>query len=67
MIEKAASENNEGKRVAIYKKAQKLLTEEDVAIIPLFVDAINVLVSPQVKGLQLNAMDLLKLDSVTVN
>lgn len=67
LIEKAASETSVAKREAIYKKAQKLLTEDDVAIIPLFVDAINVLVAPQVKGLQLNAMDLLKLDSVTVN
>lgn len=64
LIEKAAGEGSMPKRLAIYKKAQVLLTEQDAVMIPLFVDALNVLVSPQVKGLELNAMDLLQLKSV---
>lgn len=67
LIEKAASEATPAKRVAIYKKAQQLLTEEDTVIIPLFIDAINVLISPQAKNVELNAMDLLKLNRVTVD
>ena len=49
-----------------YKKAQKMLTEDDAVIIPLFVDALNVLVSPKVKGLSLNAMDSLRLKDVVI-
>jgi len=64
LIAKAASESSMAKRLALYKKAQVLLTERDVAIIPLFIDALNVLVAPQVKGLELNAMDNLQLKSV---
>lgn len=64
LIEKAAGETAMPKRLAIYKKAQKLLTEQDAVMVPLFVDALNVLVSPQVQGLELNAMDLLQLKPV---
>jgi oligopeptide transport system substrate-binding protein len=64
LIEKAAGESSMPKRLAIYKKAQVLLTEQDAVMLPLFVDALNVLVSPQVQGLELNAMDLLHLKSV---
>lgn len=64
LIEDAAGESSKAKRVALYKKAQVLLTEKDTVIIPLFVDAINVLASPEVKNLTLNAMDYLMLRDV---
>jgi oligopeptide transport system substrate-binding protein len=64
LIETAAGESSLPKRLALYRKAQVLLTEKDAVIIPLFVDAINVLVSPSVKGLRLNALDLLQLKNV---
>lgn len=67
MIEQAASETAMPKRLALYKKAQVLLTEKDAVIIPLFIDALNVLVSPTVKGLELNAMDHLELKDVSIN
>jgi oligopeptide transport system substrate-binding protein len=66
MIEQAASESAMPKRLAIYKKAQTLLLEKDTAIVPLFVDALNVLVSPQAKGVELNAMDHLLLKHVVM-
>lgn len=66
MIEQAASESAMPKRLAIYKKAQALLLEKDTAIVPLFVDALNVLVSPQAKGVELNAMDHLQLKHVVM-
>jgi oligopeptide transport system substrate-binding protein len=64
LIELAAGESSMPKRLALYRKAQELLLEEHAAIIPLFVDALNVMVSPQVKGLELNAMDQLILKNV---
>ncbi len=67
LIEQAAGESSLPKRLALYKKAQVLLTEKDTVIIPLFVDALNVLVSPTVKGLELNAMDNLHLKNVQMN
>lgn len=47
------------KRLAVYNEAQTLLTETDVAMIPLFVSAQNLLIKPYVKGLELNPMELL--------
>ena len=67
LIEKAAGESSLPKRLALYKKAQELLTEKDAVIIPLFIDSLNVLVSPSVKGLSLNAMDILLLKGVQIN
>ncbi len=67
LIEKAASESSMPKRLALYKKAQEMLTEKDAVIIPLFIDSLNVLVSPSVKNLELNAMDLLHLKEVQMN
>ena len=67
LIEKAAGESSMAKRIALYKKAQILLTEKDTVIIPLFIDALNVLVSPTVKNLNLNAMDQLNLRDVQMN
>ncbi len=67
LIEQAAGEASMPKRIALYKKAQIMLTETDAVMIPLFIDALNVLVSPTVKNLDLNAMDLLHLKSVQMN
>lgn len=66
MIEKAAAESAPAKRVAIYDKAQKLLTEEEAAIVPLFIDSINLLVSPTVKGLKIDSLGLLKIHRVEI-
>ena len=60
----AAGESVQAKRVAMYKKAQEMLLEQNVAILPLFQDALNVLVSPNAKGVELNAMDHLHLKNV---
>ena len=67
LIEKAAGEASMPKRLAMYRKAQQMLTEDDAVIIPLFIDALNVLVSPSVKNLKLNAMDHLELKHVQIN
>ncbi|MGZ3693903.1 MAG: peptide ABC transporter substrate-binding protein [Bdellovibrionota bacterium] len=67
LIEQAAGESSMPKRLAMYKKAQTMLLEKEAIIIPLFIDSINVLVSPNAKGLKLNAMDRLDLKTVEMN
>lgn len=66
LVHAAAAEEKIPKRLALYHKAQDLLLNQEAAIIPLFQDTINVLISPKVHGLILNAMDQLNLNKVTV-
>ncbi|QPJ64958.1 MAG: peptide ABC transporter substrate-binding protein [Candidatus Nitrohelix vancouverensis] len=46
-------------RLEIYDEAQRILTESEAAMIPLFTSAMNLLVRPYVKGFEMNAMELL--------
>ena len=64
LIEEAAGEALARKRVALYDTAQRMLTEKAVAIVPLFVDSINILVHPSVHGLQIDSLGLLKIHHV---
>jgi oligopeptide transport system substrate-binding protein len=64
LIERAAAEPSSPKRVELYNKAQKMLTEEDTAIVPLFIDTTNILLTPSVKGLRIDALGLLKINQV---
>ena len=41
-----------------------MLTEDKTVIVPLFIDAINILVSPSVKGLRIDSLGLLKINQV---
>ena len=66
MTELAASEASPQKRIALYNKLQKNLTEENAVIVPIFIDAINILVSPSVKGLQIDSLGLLKINKVEI-
>ncbi|MBI2608588.1 MAG: peptide ABC transporter substrate-binding protein [Deltaproteobacteria bacterium] len=67
LIFKAASEMNIQKRLELYKKAQKILLEEDVAIMPLFVESLNYVVKPHVKGLWVNSMERLILKKIWID
>ncbi len=64
MVEKAAGEPKSSNRVKLYDTAQKLLTEEEAVIVPLFIDSINILVAPGVKGLKIDSLGLLKIHQV---
>ncbi len=44
-------------RQAIYKEAQKLLLEEDTAIIPLFQETVEMVVKPYVKNFSIDALE----------
>jgi oligopeptide transport system substrate-binding protein len=67
LISEAAGEPDPVRRKALYDEAQRILTEEDVPIVPLFVAAQNVLIKPYVKGLRLNPMDILALKNVRID
>lgn len=43
-------------RLETYSKAQRILLEQDAAIIPIYVAAQNVLINPRLKGVTFNAM-----------
>ena len=44
-----------------------MLTEEEVPIIPLFIDAQNVLIKPHISGYSLNAMAINILKNVEIH
>lgn len=67
LIALGSSERDPQKRLMIYHDAQKILTEEDVPIIPLFVSAQNFLVKPYVQGVETNPMELLFFKTIKVN
>lgn len=66
LIDRGAREIDHGKRQLIYDEAQRILTEEDVPIMPLFIASQNILIKPYVKGFMANAMDILYLKNIRI-
>jgi oligopeptide transport system substrate-binding protein len=64
LVAEAARERDPARRQSLYDEAQRILCEEDVPIVPLFVSTINLLVADRVTGFEPNPMDLLFLDEV---
>ena len=64
LITTAAIETNPDRRRRMYDEAQRILTQQDVPIMPLFIDVQNLLIRPYVQGLNLNEMELLYLKHV---
>jgi oligopeptide transport system substrate-binding protein len=56
LLEQAARETDVSKRSELYDQAQKLLTETDAAIVPLYWLAEATMLSPKYTGLQYNSM-----------
>ena len=52
------------KRQQVYDEAQRILTEIDTAMIPLFIATQNLLIKPYVKGFEINSMELKYLKKV---
>lgn len=50
-------EDDEEKRKELYQKAQKVLLEEQVVVMPLFYSNHQVMVKPRIMGVHLNALD----------
>jgi oligopeptide transport system substrate-binding protein len=67
LVAQGAAEHDPEKRRRIYDQAQQILTETEAPIISLFMLAQNRLVKPHVKGLNLNAMELLSLKQVRLD
>ena len=66
LVEAAVVEQDMEGRKRLYDRAQKILTEEDVPIMPLFTNAQNLLVKPYVRGFRPNAMDIIHLKDVWI-
>ena len=64
LIRSAAADSDPARRQAAYDEAQRILLETDAAIMPLFVATQNWLVKPYVRGLRINALELLDLKNV---
>ncbi len=64
LLELAARETDAKKRAQIYDDAQKLLTETDVAIVPLYWVAEATLLSPKFTGLEYTSMARLDMRNV---
>ena len=58
LIIQAAGEREWSRRAELYNKAQKILCEQEIPIIPLFVETQNILLKSYVKGFELNALDI---------
>jgi len=64
LIRSAAAEPEPARRQAAYNEAQRILLETDAAIMPLFVATQNWVIKPYVRGLRVNALELLYLKDV---
>jgi len=64
LVEQAAREMNEQKRVRLYNEAQKILCEVDIPIVPLFTIAESTVLNPRYTGLEYNSMSRLLLRDV---
>ena len=56
LVDGAVRTDERDKRQRLYDQAQTLLLERDAAIAPLYVNALNALKTPALKGLEFNAM-----------
>ena len=57
---------NQKARGILYDQAQKLLVEDDLAVLPLYNEPILALVNPRVKNLQINALNSLQMKAITL-
>ena len=64
LLDQAASESDNAKRTQLYDQAQRLLTETDAAIAPLFWRAEATMLSPKFTGLEYNSMARMDLRNV---
>jgi ABC-type oligopeptide transport system substrate-binding subunit len=55
---------NQKARSKLYDEAQKLLVEEDMAVLPLYNEPILALVNPRVKNLSINALNALSMKAI---
>ena len=66
LVAMGATLKNSRGRQQVYDEAQRILTEIDAAIIPLFVSPKNILIKPYVKRFRMNSMELMYLKKVNL-
>jgi oligopeptide transport system substrate-binding protein len=66
LVKLGATLDNSKERQFVYDEAQRILTETDAAMIPLFVATQNLLIKPYVKGFEMNSMELMYLKKVHI-
>ena len=66
LIEKGAAEQDKTKRREIYAQAQKILTEDDVPVVPMFSDVRPILLNPRLEHFPLNSLNKWELKDVTI-
>lgn len=64
LLDLAAAEFDDMKRVKLYNEAQRILCENDVPIVPLFTTAESTVLNPRFTGLEYNSMGRLLLRRV---
>ena len=64
LLDRAAQEQDPAKRTQLYDEAQRMLTESDAAIAPLYWKAEATLLSPKFTGLEYNSMARMDLRNV---
>lgn len=64
LLEQAAIEQDATRRTKLYDQAQKILTETDAAIVPLFWKSESTLLNPKFTGLEYNSMARMDLRNV---
>ncbi len=67
LVKKARSLPNGKQRFMLYQKAQRILTEEDVPVIPIYSSRSHFLVSDRVKHFPLNTMSQILFQYVTLH
>ncbi len=65
LVDKAAAITDNKTRKALYRKAEKILTTDDMAIAPIFINTQILLKKDNIKGLSVNPMDTVFLDKVS--
>ena len=65
LVKEAASTVNFNKRKELYTKAEKILTRDQMAITPLYIDSQIILHQPNIKGLRVLPLDIVFLDQVS--
>ena len=66
LVEKAKVVLDPKKRAKLYDQAQKILLEEDAAILPIYIYAHQSMWRDEVQGIALNPLDSWKLDEIWV-
>jgi oligopeptide transport system substrate-binding protein len=66
LVEEAASTLDKDKRRALYSEAQKILTETEAPVIPIFSDVRPILLSSRVQGFPLNSLNHWDLKGVSL-